>query len=394
MYIPLLVLGLKNIIRPTPLSAGLGISFLALPVLLLIGIGVANFGGGGSFTAAEQREIDNFLSEYGIVSVTKNDLTKSVDVEDNTLLHNAAANEQLAVVRYLISKGANVNAKNRDGWTPLHWVAHLNKDIKVARLLVSKRANVNAKTNSGYTPLEWAKSMDHASAAVVQYLESISGTPAPTEQAEGNVALQSNSTSPDVNAKDERGRTQLHLAARRGDLENVKSLISKGANVNARDEYGDTPLLDTKNVEVVKYLVSQGANVNTSNKNGFTLLHTAAYEGDVDVVKFLISKGANVNAKNIDGTTPLLHTRASSEYLETVKILVLAGADVNAKDNRGNYTPLFWAAHYGNIEVAKFLISKGADVNAKDNIGRTLLHRIKRNNNLIIIEYLESVGAR
>ena len=156
----------------------------ALPMLfLVIAAGISNSGSTG-FTATEQREIDLFLAEYGIIdqflaeyefndTVMRNNLTKSVDVEGNTLLHHAASNEQLVVVRYLISKGADVNVRNRDGWTPLHWVAHLNEGIDVARYLIARGANLNATTNSGYTPLEWARHMENT--AVIRYLESMSG---------------------------------------------------------------------------------------------------------------------------------------------------------------------------------------------------------------------------
>ena len=126
-----------------------------------------------SFTATEQREIDKFLEEYGIYgTVTRDDLKKSMDVEGNTLLHHAVSNEQLAVVMYLISKGADVNVRNRDGWTPLHWAAHLNKGIDVARFLIARGANLNAKTKSGDTPLEWARHMDNT--VLIRYLESMS----------------------------------------------------------------------------------------------------------------------------------------------------------------------------------------------------------------------------
>lgn len=87
----------------------------------------------------------------------------------------------------------------------------------------------------------------------------------------------------------------LHQAIKNGNIDEAKSLIEKGANVNAMDKDGYTPLhLASINghTEVVKYLFENGANVNAKNSNGNTPLHYASMNGYKEVVELLLKNGA------------------------------------------------------------------------------------------------------
>ncbi|MCL7390365.1 MAG: ankyrin repeat domain-containing protein [Thaumarchaeota archaeon] len=97
-------------------------------------------------------------------------------------------------------------------------------------------------------------------------------------------------------------------AAERGYLEEVRRLLDKGADVNARNDWWETPLHHAANgghLSVVKLLVERGADINARDINGWTPLHYAAQNGYLDVIEFLVEKGADVDAKNKDGGTPL-----------------------------------------------------------------------------------------
>lgn len=160
----------------------------------------------------------------------------------------------------------------------------------------------------------------------------------------------------------------LHDAVIGGDINSVSRLIKSGADVNATDEYGYTPLrwaFTRGDTELVKMLINNGADVNARDKNGWTHLMFAVMGGHTEFAKLLIDKGANVNAKASNGWTAL-HIAAQFGYIGDAKLLLGKGADVNARGKDG-WTPLMVAA---TTEIANFLISKGADVNARHSDGR------------------------
>ena len=178
----------------------------------------------------------------------------------------------------------------------------------------------------------------------------------------------------------------------KGTVDEVKDFIEKnGVDVNTRTKvslkvgYKDfthksryTTLLHiaayNPEVEVLKYLISQGADVNAKDNDGETPLHHTVFNSNIEVLKYLVSQGVDVNAKNNNGRTPLHLAANFSRDPEVLKYLVSQGADINAKDNDGE-TPVHCTAYNRDVEVLKYLISQGADVNAQDRFGRTLLSR-------------------
>ena len=112
-------------------------------------------------------------------------------------------------------------------------------------------------------------------------------------------------------------------------------------------------------------------------------MHWTASAGHKEIAELLIANGADVNAKNVDGQTPLdvavdwfndelADLLRKVGHIEAVKQHLAAGTDVNAKGEYG-YTPLHEVAWWGYTEIAELLIAEGADVNAKTNIGETPL---------------------
>ena len=139
----------------------------------------------------------------------------------------------------------------------------------------------------------------------------------------------------EVKARDINGSTPLHFAAKNGNRENVESLISTGANVNARNKGGATPLSWAMDApDNAEALLNAGADVDSRGMFGMTILSTAAGQGNVDTVLLLLERGADVNAKDEDGTTPL-HVAAMLGTPEMVTILLDAGADGKAKGLAG-----------------------------------------------------------
>lgn len=197
----------------------------------------------------------------------------------------------------------------------------------------------------------------------------------------------------EVNARSSfQGNTALHNAARHGNGELIRLLVDAGANVNARNEYENTPLhVATKwgwhpesakpesstrnNAEVVEILIAAGSDVHAQDFAGDTPLHGAAMAKDPGVIQALIDGGADISAKSDRpwSKTPL-STAAMHGEPEIVFALVHLGANVNARENDGR-TPLHYAANFGEPEVVNVLILSGATVDARDDSGQTPLHR-------------------
>ena len=111
------------------------------------------------------------------------------------------------------------------------------------------------------------------------------------------------------------------------------------------------------NLEAVKQHLADGADVNAKDKYGLTPLHHAAWQGRNEIVELLIANGADVNAKDVDGGTPL-HYAAWQGRNEIVELLIAKGADVNAKDDVGK-TPLDWAIKFKNTATTDHLRKHG-----------------------------------
>jgi hypothetical protein len=154
------------------------------------------------------------------------------------------------------------------------------------------------------------------------------------------------------------------------------------------------------NVEAVKVLLAKGADVNAKADNGDTPLIMAAYNcydnNHVEVVKLLLNKGANVNLKGWGVTTPLMAAITPNNNTEVVKVLLEKGADVHVKTETG-YTPLMMAAKPAlkeNVDVVKLLLDKGADINAKLPDGETALSMAKKAGYSDTAQLLEKAGAK
>ena len=252
-------------------------------------------------------------------------LTASLAAQENNAkpsaaeeIHAAAAAGDLARVRALLETDpALLESKEGIGYTPLHR-ACLTKQVAVAKFLLDKGANVNARDDYQFTPLHRASGVPDQDLVLLQSLIDKGA---------------------DVNAQGYNGLTPLHWAAFRGGFKVAKLLLDHGADINACDKYsgpiGPASISGTvlqvaidlgPNEGMAKLLVENGAKLNERDPDGNTELHLAAMKGYADLARLLAGHGADVNAVNKHNRTALYYA-AKHGYRRTADALIAAGAE-------------------------------------------------------------------
>ncbi len=176
----------------------------------------------------------------------------------------------------------------------------------------------------------------------------------------------------DIKMKNRNGENLLFYAVQGNKVDNLKQLVDRGLDYNARGESNRSLLhvaVWSGGVEMVRYLLSLKLDPNSRDKNKWTPLHRAAYKYDnLSVVEVLVENGAGVHTKTNKSQTALHFSAANSyEDIEVVVYLIGKGAEVNDRDNEGN-TPLHLCL---TKEAMECLIEVGADIHAKNNKGET-----------------------
>eukprot|EP01102_Stenamoeba_stenopodia_P017564 TRINITY_DN631_c0_g1_i2.p1 TRINITY_DN631_c0_g1~~TRINITY_DN631_c0_g1_i2.p1 ORF type:complete len:564 (-),score=118.21 TRINITY_DN631_c0_g1_i2:179-1870(-) len=189
-----------------------------------------------------------------------------------------------------------------------------------------------------------------------------------------------------LEAKDFQGKTPLRLGCERcytsEKIRCIKLLLEHGADVDTIDNAGNNPILNlvqAGNYPCVSLLVKHGAGVNMADDHGRTPLFYAVNGEDFQTVELLLQSGnANPNQKDNDGFVPL-HEAVCQESYRCVKILLDNGADVNLPDARGN-SPLHFSCIEGFHKMATVLLGYGAKRDLKNSFGETPLSLARRNN--------------
>ncbi len=219
----------------------------------------------------------------------------------------------------MITQGADINAGNALGFTPLHCAA-LFSNLAFATLLIENDATIDIQNHKGNTP--------------------------------------------------------LHCACEQENVDVVKLLWEKGADINSKNNKGDSPLhiaCEFGRPQIVEFLISKGALVDAANLVGITPLHFACDRGFLEIVNILIQNKANVNAKDDNNNTPLHCACTAKKSHPIITLLIKKGADVNAVTKDLGWTPLHWAAMTDNTQACKVLLNEGANPSIITKEGMTAL---------------------
>ena len=294
-----------------------------------------------------------------------------------TALHSAVNQVHPGVVQVLIDAGADLDAKDLCGNSPLDHAIR-GEDIVCVKMLVEAGAALSEAGKEVKSSLLLAVHTATSSAEIVHYLVGL----------------------PQVDVHEVRdGSSVLFTAVRwgcHGDDEVVKVLIDAGAVIEAKDEEGQSPLLVASSrgsTPIVKVLVEAGAKVCVTDNEGDTCLICAVRNekwGHTETVSYLAGlKDVDVNHKGQNMRTAL-HCAVDKGHIYVVQVLIDAGADIEAKDNMG-HSPLHLACRSGTLAIVKMLVDAGAGVHLKDNEGGTCLMLAGAKGHTDIVRYLANL---
>jgi ankyrin repeat protein len=330
-----------------------------------------------------------------------------LDMNHETPLHVASSCGLLENVQLLLECGAKANAENVHGQTPLHLVSQtefFNKEnANIAQLLLQFGADVNARDEHQATPLHFATSCGYfeIALALLDHEANVNAQNVDGETPLHRVSLGSQfkdwhhlaqlmlERGADVNAQDKYQETPLHSASCMSKLETTRVLLEYGANIHAKNAQGQTPLhivsqgvqdsFEASSPALVELLLSRGADLNARDNDQATPFLLVSSIWRPNIAEKLLQKGADVNVVNIHGQNALhlisQNSRPVQWQLRSLYMLLLRGVDISGRDDNER-TPLHMAGYYGQVDVAEVLLRHRAQVDATDIWGHTPLHQV------------------
>ncbi|XP_011445686.1 E3 ubiquitin-protein ligase MIB1-like isoform X2 [Crassostrea angulata] len=200
----------------------------------------------------------------------------------------------------------------------------------------------------------------------------------------------------DLNARNKRRQTPLHIGVNKGHIGVVKTLLDLGCHPSLQDSEGDTPLHDAiskKRDDMISLLLEHHADLTITNNNGFNSLHHAALRGNPSAMRILLSKIPRpwiVDEKKDDGYTAL-HLAALNNHVEVAELLVHQGKANMDLQNVNLQTALHLAVERQHTQIVRLLVREGCNLNIPDKDGDTPLHEALRHHTLSQLRQLQDM---
>ena len=337
--------------------------------------------------AAGNLELVNYLIAKG------SDVNYKDSHGDDVITYaSSAGNTNLAVYDALFKAGANPKVKGENGSTLMMEAIANDNDLKLTAYFVSKGLSLSDKDNYGRTVADYSTKLGNLSILEQLIAKGIK----PTDQAlffatQGSRMKENglevfeelvNKYKLNPKALNPEGQTLIHALSRRGNLEIINYVISKGADAKIVDKEGNTALMVAaggKNTELINVLLGKSNNINSVNSIGESALTKAVASGTPEIVSLLIEKGAKANIVDKDGNNLATYWFNSFKpkdeaFGKKQEILTQAKVDFKATQHKGA-TLLHLAVDKANVELVKKAIELGVNVNAQDEDGNTALHK-------------------
>jgi len=292
-------------------------------------------------------------------------------VMEESLLHVAARYNQYEMVKILLAKGLDVNAKNKLGSIPLH-LACITGSYPMVNDLLSKGSDIMVVNSRGKTPVEYVANGKNPELFklflakdrnILQSRSADGKTLLFYSIFEGDTAGFSYLLAQklDVNAGDVNGFTPLCMAVLYDRQDIISQLLRSGADVNHVVSGGNTPItlaVDRENLPAVRLLADGGAKISLADSAGQTALHKSIIAGNLEIAYYLVGKGISVDARDNYGMTAL-HYASIYGRSGLVKTLIGKGANPALTDNQ-LHDPIYYSVYYGNTSSEKILLASGA----------------------------------
>lgn len=376
---------------------------------------------------------DKIQQTYDLLIANHADLNQK-DMYGDTILHTAAMLKvNVQILEKLTKNGADINARNKEGVTPLE-IAIQQEDVETTRLFTSHGANIHTQDTNGNSPLTIAFTSNNEIFEATVNESNIN-----TQDSEGNTPLHIAilkdaplskiqyivSLTEDVNIRNRDGNSALYLAILKNRQKVGEMLLEKNADIFSTNTNNNSPLrlalkhggsvqdwlITSKTIRstdgsgntvlhyaaewqyenAISSLLIKGADINVKNANGETCLFSAVKTNNPAIIQLIIDGGASIKERDNLGSTPL-HAAVRWDAITSIEKLIELGININAQNSAGK-SPLAEAVLSGKYEVSKYLLEHGADVNCSDRNGVTILMDTIRGKNGDLVKLLLDYGA-